>query len=82
MSNLSPRRIGIPFFLKLILLLLVYVLSLGPVMALYASHRLDGPMPHALTVMYQPARWVRDQTPVGNKLALHDEWWKRQLQRH
>jgi len=82
MTNSSPRRSKIWGFIKLLLVLFVYVLSLGPVTALYVSSRLDGPMPRALALFYVPAKWVRDDTPAHKQLALHDEWWNRQLRKH
>ena len=67
--------------LLLLKLLAVYVLSFGPVQALYASHRLSGPMPAGLVTFYQPLHWLYEHTPLGKPMTAYDGWWQRMLQR-
>ena len=72
----SPSRL-----LTLLLIVAIYVLSFGPVQALYASHRLEGPMPSALVTFYKPVNWLYEHTPIGKPMATHDAWWNRMLAR-
>ncbi len=76
MNTSSSRRYKLPGLVKLLLLALVYVLSLGPVIALYSSHRLEGPMPDALAKFYVPAYWVREHHTFGRLMTTHDDWWR------
>lgn len=72
----SGRRLII-----LLLLLAAYVLSFGPAKALYAGHKLDGPIPGALVAFYKPVTWLYEHTPLGKPMAVHDDWWQRALKR-
>ena len=81
MSIQSSRRFRLPGLVKLLLLALVYVLSLGPVIALYSSHRLEGPISNALATFYAPAYWVREHHTFGTMMTAHDDWWKSVLKR-
>lgn len=65
----------------LLLMLAIYVLSFGPSKALYASQRLEGPMPSALATFYKPVTWLYQNTPLGKPMAVHDDWWQRRLKR-
>lgn len=67
--------------MTLLQLLAVYLLSHGPVQALYSSTRIQGSMPNALTVFYQPLHWLYEQTPLGTPMTIYDDWWSRMLQR-
>lgn len=76
MSSSSPRRsrsTGCLF--TLLQLLAVYLLSHGPVMALYSSKRIEGPVPNAVTVIYQPLHWLYENTPLGSPMTAYDGWW-------
>lgn len=82
MSTSSSRRFNRPRFILLLLaLLVVYVLSFGPVHALYSSDRLQGPIPKDLTTFYKPVNWLYENTPLGKPMTAHDEWWKGALKR-
>ena len=74
------RRHGCLLLLPL-KLLVVYMLSFGPVHALYSSHRLEGSMAGGLAAFYQPLQWLREQTPLGKPMAAYDDWWQRLLAR-
>jgi hypothetical protein len=63
----------------ILLLLVIYVASFGPIKALYANHRLEGSMPTALVTFYQPVDWLHEHTPLGKPMLAYDEWWKRML---
>jgi hypothetical protein len=65
----------------LFLLFAIYVLSFGPVHALYASHRLQGSIPSMLVTFYKPVNWLYENTPLGKPMIAYDGWWKRTLQR-
>jgi hypothetical protein len=58
-----------------------YLFSHGPVLALYSSERLQGPVPNAVTAFYQPLRWLYDHSPLGVPMTAYDEWWKRVLKK-
>ena len=82
MSALSHRRFkSTGCLITLLQVLAVYLLSHGPVQALYSSTRIQGPMPNALTVFYQPLHWLYEQTPLGIPMTAYDGWWTRLLQR-
>jgi|GEM_PF-2525424 len=81
MSTSSPRRRGPRILTTLLLLLVVYLLSLGPIHALYSSRRLPGTMPAVLAAFYKPADWLNANTPLGRPMAVHDDWWKGVLKR-
>lgn len=82
MSTSSSRRFrSSGCLITLLQLLLVYLLSHGPVLALYSSARIQGPVPNALTVFYQPLRWLYEHTPLGTPMTTYDDWWKRMLQK-
>ena len=78
-SSGRSRPFGCLF--TLLQLLAVYVLSYGPVMAVYSSQRVNGPVPQGLTTFYQPLSWVYEKTPLGRPLRAYDGWWKRMLER-
>lgn len=75
--NRSNHR---PFFL-LLLLFAVYFLSFGPVQALYATNKLKGPMPAALSTFYQPVNWLYGHTPLGKPMMAYGDWWKQTLEK-
>ena len=81
MFNSKSRRTRFPSFITLALLLVVYVLSLGPVLALYSTNLVKGPIPKPLATFYVPAHWLREHTGMGRPLSLHDDWWKNVLRR-
>jgi len=60
-------------------LLILYVLSSGPIHALYATGRLHSPMPEGVTTFYKPVRWLYAETPLGKPMTTYDAWWKRVL---
>jgi hypothetical protein len=62
-------------------LLAVYLLSHGPVMALYSSQRISGPVPNAVSVFYQPLHWLYEHTPLGSPMAAYDGWWAHLLKK-
>ena len=62
-------------------LFIIYMLSYGPVQALYSSQRLEGPMPAKLATLYEPAKWVYENTPIGKPMTVYDGWWARVLKR-
>ncbi len=62
-------------------LLAVYLLSHGPVQALYSSERIQGPVPNALTVFYQPLRWLYEHTPLGKPMTAYDDWWQHMMKK-
>ncbi|OYW77769.1 MAG: hypothetical protein B7Z37_02460 [Verrucomicrobia bacterium 12-59-8] len=66
--------------MTLLQLLAVYLLSHGPVMALYSSQRIHGSVPNAVTAFYQPLHWLYEQTPLGRPMTAYDAWWKHLLQ--
>jgi hypothetical protein len=76
----TPRRSSRPV-INLLLLLAVYILSCGPVMALYSSRRIDGPVPELMTTFYQPVNWLHAHTPLGSPMGSYDNWWKGALKR-
>lgn len=77
---LLPRSKSHGCLLFLLLKLLVlYVLSFGPVQALYSSQRLQGPVPGWLTTCYQPLHWLYENTPLGRPMAVYDHWWQQWL---
>lgn len=65
----------------LFLLLAVYVLSFGPVHALYANNRVEGPMPSLLVTFYKPVSWLHLNTPLDRPMTAHNDWWQRMLKR-
>ena len=67
--------------LVVFLLLAVYVLSFGPVKALYAGHKIEGSIPTPVVTFYKPVSWLYANTPLGKPMAVHDDWWKRTLKR-
>lgn len=79
MSESSSRRSHGCLLLLLLKLLVVYMLSFGPVAALYSSHRLEGSMPGGLTTFYQPLHWLYEHTPLGKPMMAYDDWWQRLL---
>jgi len=82
MSSSTPRRsrsTGCLF--TLLQLLAVYLLSHGPVMALYSSQRISGPVPGAVTTFYQPLTWLYQNTPLGTPMTAYDGWWKNLLKK-
>ncbi len=82
MSNTSSRSFRSSGCLtRLLMLLLLYVLSFGPIQALYSSNRLEGPFPQALTTFYKPVNWLYEQTPLGKPMRAYDDWWKRVMKR-
>jgi hypothetical protein len=78
-SSRQTRPLGCLFLL--LKLLAVYVLSYGPVQAMYSSQRLQGPAPSGLMTFYQPLNWMYDNTPLGRPMHVYDGWWKRMLTR-
>ena len=82
MSSSSPGR-SKPFgcLILLLQLLAVYVLSFGPVKAIYSSQRIQGPIPKGLSTFYQPLDWMYDNTPLGKPMRVYDGWWRRMLTR-
>ena len=62
-------------------LLVVYLLSHGPVLALYSSQRIHGPVPNAVTVFYHPLHWLYEHTPLGRPMTAYDGWWKHLLKK-
>ncbi len=74
-----PRSTGC--LLTLLQLLAVYLLSHGPVMALYSSQRIAGPVPNAVTTIYQPLTWLYEKTPLGTPMTAYDTWWKNLLKK-
>lgn len=82
MSTQSFRRsTPLRFIALLLALLAVYVLSSGPVHALYSSHRIQGPIPKDLVAFYVPVNWLYAHTPIGKPMTAHDAWWKEKLRR-
>lgn len=67
--------------MRILMLALLYVLSHGPVQALYSSGRMEGPLPPALTTFYQPVSWLRDHTLIGSPLRSYAAWWQGLLKR-
>ena len=74
-----PRSSGC--IVRILMLALLYVLSHGPVQALYSSGRLEGPFPAALAMFYQPVSWLRDHTPLGSPMRSYAGWWQGVLKR-
>ncbi|MDB6004310.1 MAG: hypothetical protein JWR15_1297 [Prosthecobacter sp.] len=62
-------------------LLALYLLSHGPVLALYSSQRIQGPVPNAVTVFYQPLHWLYGHTPLGKPMAAYEDWWQHVLKK-
>jgi hypothetical protein len=60
----------------LLLLFAVYVLSYGPVHALYASHRIEGTFGSGLTTFYQPLHWLHQHTPLDKPMTSYADWWQ------
>ncbi len=79
MSTSSSRRFK-PVS-TILLMLVVYLLSFGPVRALYSSHRLEGPFPEGLVTFYKPVNWSYEHTPLGKPMAVYDDWWNGALKR-
>ena len=67
--------------MTLLQLLVLYLLSHGPIMALYSSQRIQGPVPSALSVFYQPLHWLYEHTPLGRPMNAYDEWWQHLLKK-
>ncbi|MFZ2280044.1 MAG: hypothetical protein WAW39_19765 [Prosthecobacter sp.] len=67
--------------LTLLQLFAVYLLSHGPVMALYSSQRIHGDVPAAVTTIYQPLTWLYEHTPLGTPMTAYDAWWKNLLKK-
>lgn len=78
-SSGRSRPFGCLF--TLLQLLAVYVLSHGPVMAVYSSQRVKGPVPQGLSTFYQPLNWGYENTPLGRPLRAYDGWWRSMLER-
>jgi hypothetical protein len=78
-SSRNPSSTGC--LLTLLQLLAVYLLSHGPVMALYSSKRIEGHAPNAVVVFYQPLHWIYDHTPLGAPLTAYDDWWSQLLKK-
>jgi hypothetical protein len=82
MSSSPTRNTGSTGCLfSLFQLLAVYLLSHGPVMALYSSKRIAGPVPNPVVVFYQPLHWLYEHTPIGGPLTAYDDWWSRLLKK-
>ncbi len=82
MSSFTSRRSRSTGCLIVVLqLLVVYLLSHGPVQALYASQRISGPVPNAVTVFYHPLHWLYEHTPLGTPMSAYDGWWKHLLKK-
>jgi len=82
MSTHPTRKGGFRnFVLLLFTLSVIYVLSFGPVQALYSSHRLSTPIPSHLVNCYKPLHWLYQETPLGVAMKSHDDWWSRKLKR-
>ena len=73
----SSRSTGC--LVPLLILALLYVLSQGPVLALYASQRMEGPVPSGVNTFYAPMSWLRSETPLGGPLKAYAEWWVKVL---
>jgi len=80
-SSSSPRPRSTGCLITLLQLLVVYLLSHGPVQALYSSQRIQGPVPNAITVFYQPLRWLYARTPLGTPMTAYDDWWQHLLKK-
>jgi hypothetical protein len=80
-SSSSSRTKPLGCLFLLLKLLAVYVLSYGPVKAMYSSQRLQGTFPNGLMTFYQPLNWMYDNTPLGRPMQVYDGWWKRMLAR-
>lgn len=80
-SSLSRRSRSSGCLLTLLQLLLVYLLSQGPVLALYSSQRIQGPLPGAVTTFYQPLVWLCTHTPLGTPMNAYNAWWSRMLKK-
>lgn len=50
-------------------------------MALYSTKRIEGPVPNAVTVFYQPLHWLYEHTPLGAPLTAYDGWWSQLLKK-
>ena len=64
---------------QLLILALLYVLSQGPVLAMYATQRMEGPVPSAVNTFYAPMSWLRSETPLGGPLKAYADWWVKVL---
>jgi len=81
MSSTSRRSRSTGCLLTLLQLLAVYLLSHGPVLALYSSQRIEGSVPNAVAVFYQPLHWLYEHTPLGTPMTAYDGWWKHLLKK-
>lgn len=80
-SSPSRRSRSSGCLFTLLQLLAVYLLSHGPLMALYSSQSITGPVPHAVTTFYQPLTWLYEHTPLGTPMTAYDTWWKNLLKK-
>ena len=65
----------------LVALLLLYVLSIGPLEYLQHKRMLSkgvpAPLPDWLNVFYQPAWWLQDHSMFHRPMDVYCNWWKR-----
>lgn len=79
MADDDSSKSGVPWAtFCLLLAIVVYPLSVGPVSWMYAKGWLptSGPAYDALVTLYAPMRWVRDNSDSARRIldGYHD-WW-------
>ena len=75
MSEEPPRKSHkLAWILSIVAVLVLYVLSVGPVCYFEIRGRLPHPRPHWLNVVYEPLYWLF-KTPLGKPFDAYLNWW-------
>ena len=74
-EELSHPSHAMRWTLGVLALLLLYVLSWGPVMGFYDRGTSKDYIPRWAVIFYQPIRWIGQFEPIGSLLqAYHVRW--------
>lgn len=70
----SSRGVGWEWLCWLGVLLLLYVLSSGPVVMVVTKNH-GGPVWWVIGIIYQPLRWAAEKTPLAKPLGMYWHLW-------